>query len=293
MVAEAKHIAEEKPGTPFDQAVDDAVAGRDPEPFADELDIDLIATTFTSSFEVFGTLFDLINARSDKLQATAASLADDATGTAVATVGGVLVVILIMVGVSMAIAATFERPLTRLIDATRRVGSGDLLIQPLPTTGPAEIGEATAAFNDVVVNLRLLEGKVDALANGDLDDARLALPLPGELGDAMERSIQLLSDSIAERQSLEERLAYQATHDALTTLPNRPGALEALDGAMARSRRNGSRLAVAFLDLDGFKAVNDTLGHHAGDEVLREVARRLDHEARAGDFCAGSAVTSS
>ena len=102
----------------------------------------------------------------------------------------------------------------------------------------------------------------------------------------MERSIQVLSTSIADRDALQARLAYQATHDALTTLANRPGALEALDRAIARSRRSGSPLAVLFLDLDGFKAVNDTYGHQTGDDVLCEVARRLDDEARTGDFCA-------
>ncbi|WP_426572130.1 diguanylate cyclase domain-containing protein [Aquihabitans sp. McL0605] len=284
--ADAKHIAADKPGTPLDRAIDDAVAGKAPEPFANGVDVKLITATFTSSFQVFGTLFNLINGRSDRLQAAVTVLADDATRNAAITFGGVLLAIAVMVVISLLIASTFEQPLSRLIEGTRRVGSGDLSLEPLPTNGPAEIGEASAAFNDVVVNLRLLEGKVDALANGNLEDPWLDVPLPGQLGDTMDRSIQLLSDSIADRASLQERLAYQATHDALTLLPNRPGALEALDGAMARSRRTGSRLAVAFLDLDGFKLVNDTYGHQTGDDVLREVARRLDAEARAGDFCA-------
>jgi diguanylate cyclase (GGDEF)-like protein len=168
----------------------------------------------------------------------------------------------------------------------RRVGEGDLDVGPLTVDGPIEFAEATAALNDVVVNLRRIDGKVDALANARLEDPRLQESLPGALGESMERSIQLLSDSVADRAALQARLAFQATHDSLTLMPNRLGALEALDGAIARSARTGAPLGVLFLDLDGFKAVNDTYGHQTGDDVLCEVARRLDEEARAGDFCA-------
>jgi diguanylate cyclase (GGDEF)-like protein/PAS domain S-box-containing protein len=77
-----------------------------------------------------------------------------------------------------------------------------------------------------------------------------------------------------------------ARHDPLTGLPNRLLLMDRLDQAAAASRRSGSMLAVCFLDLDGFKAVNDQFGHAAGDELLREVARRLKGALRGGDTVA-------
>ena len=78
-----------------------------------------------------------------------------------------------------------------------------------------------------------------------------------------------------ERARLERRLVHQAFHDALTGLPNRAHFRERLDGALARAARHGDAIAVLFLDLDGFKYVNDSLGHDAGDRLLVAVADRL------------------
>lgn len=86
--------------------------------------------------------------------------------------------------------------------------------------------------------------------------------------------IRVFSDiSILKAQQRE--LAEQARHDSLTGLPNRRAFAERLDQAMARARRHPQTLAVLFVDLDGFKAVNDRHGHAGGDMVLVEVARRL------------------
>jgi diguanylate cyclase (GGDEF)-like protein len=283
---EASALAEAEPSSPFGVAISDAVAGRPAEPFGEEVDLDLVAVTFSSSFELFEPLLGIMDARTAQLEDTATNLAADADRKATVSLLAVIASLVALLVVSLAVAATLDKPLSQLIAGMRRVGEGDLDVGPLAVEGPVEFAEATAAFNDVVANLDRLEGKVDALANSGLDDERLAEPLPGALGESMERSIQVLSDSIADRNALQARLAYQATHDALTLLPNRPGALDALDRAIARSKRAGSPLAVLFLDLDGFKAVNDTYGHQTGDDVLCEVARRLDDEARTGDFCA-------
>ncbi|QLC72945.1 EAL domain-containing protein [Pseudomonas sp. LPB0260] len=82
------------------------------------------------------------------------------------------------------------------------------------------------------------------------------------------------------------KLAHQAAHDPLTALPNRALLQERLGQAIRRSRRAGGRFAVMFLDLDRFKAVNDSLGHAAGDELLKTVAERLGACVREGDTVA-------
>jgi PAS domain S-box-containing protein len=81
----------------------------------------------------------------------------------------------------------------------------------------------------------------------------------------------------------EEQLTHDALHDSLTGLPNRALLLDRLEAALSRSAREGAEIAVLYCDLDGFKSVNDTAGHAAGDAVLVETARRLRQAVRAGD----------
>ncbi|MDQ3957866.1 MAG: diguanylate cyclase, partial [Actinomycetota bacterium] len=93
---------------------------------------------------------------------------------------------------------------------------------------------------------------------------------------------------VAERdnEALQEQLAHQAFHDPLTGLANRILLRERLDHAMARVARSREPLAVMFIDLDEFKAVNDTMGHDAGDELLKAVAERLTDSVRPADTVA-------
>jgi diguanylate cyclase (GGDEF)-like protein len=91
---------------------------------------------------------------------------------------------------------------------------------------------------------------------------------------------------ITEIKQTQERLEYLAHRDPLTGLPNRLVFNARLEHAIARANRDGTRIAVLFLDLDRFKDVNDSLGHAAGDELLREVARRLSARLREADTLA-------
>jgi diguanylate cyclase (GGDEF)-like protein len=96
----------------------------------------------------------------------------------------------------------------------------------------------------------------------------------------------LLARLIRQSSELSLRLETEATHDSLTDLPNRRLLLEWLPKMMDRATRLGASVAVFFLDLDGFKKINDDLGHDAGDEVLKIAARRLGSVLRESDFLA-------
>ena len=91
---------------------------------------------------------------------------------------------------------------------------------------------------------------------------------------------------VTERKQSEEALAHQALHDALTDLPNRVLLRDRLEQAILAAQRESSPLALMFLDLDRFKDVNDTFGHHVGDALLQELARRLRDAIRASDTVA-------
>jgi diguanylate cyclase (GGDEF)-like protein/PAS domain S-box-containing protein len=101
-------------------------------------------------------------------------------------------------------------------------------------------------------------------------------------GGRVSHFLVILSD-VAQLSERHSHLEHMAHHDALTGLPNRMLLLSRIDNALARSRRMKHLGAVLFLDLDLFKGINDAFGHPAGDEVLREVGRRLMHRLRESD----------
>jgi diguanylate cyclase (GGDEF)-like protein/PAS domain S-box-containing protein len=99
------------------------------------------------------------------------------------------------------------------------------------------------------------------------------------------RFISVVKD-ISRRKQAEEALLRMANHDALTGLPNRALMQDRLAQAIAHAHRNGSQVAVMFIDLDRFKHVNDSLGHDAGDQMIVEIARRLSGSLRETDTVA-------
>lgn len=142
-----------------------------------------------------------------------------------------------------------------LADLVRQVASARRVLAELQSRidSAQRALEGGAQIDLVEVNGRLVEAAMENQAS--TDSAMQAL-------DALARSSQL---------------------DPLTQLPNRAMMLDRFKHAIARAKRHQQRLAILFIDLDGFKAINDTLGHAAGDEVLRQIAMRLLGAVRDGD----------
>jgi diguanylate cyclase (GGDEF)-like protein/PAS domain S-box-containing protein len=119
----------------------------------------------------------------------------------------------------------------------------------------------------------------------------LIYPVRDEAGGLLE--VGLILEDFTERKALEDQLAHEAFHDSLTGLPNRALLMERLGHALSRLRQNAerdggvtdgvARVALLFMDLDDFKRINDSLGHHAGDELLVMVAERIAPRLRPGD----------
>ena len=106
---------------------------------------------------------------------------------------------------------------------------------------------------------------------------------------AISNSLSLLASRLADHKALtmlNQQLEYQAQHDTLTALPNRRFLFEELARQLARANRQQLSFFILFIDLDGFKAINDNHGHETGDEFLREFANRIRKAMRSGDFAA-------
>jgi diguanylate cyclase (GGDEF)-like protein len=108
--------------------------------------------------------------------------------------------------------------------------------------------------------------------------------IPGQEGKAR-RHVAIFHDVTLEKRQADE-IQYQASHDPLTGLPNRRLLRDRIDGALARAQRENKRVGVIMLDLDGFKHVNDTLGHRIGDLLLIQAAWRLKECVRGSDTLA-------
>ncbi len=106
--------------------------------------------------------------------------------------------------------------------------------------------------------------------------------VPVKVGESQIGTLALYND-ITEQKCTEETLKYLATHDPLTKLPNRSLFYDRLKHALLNAQRQGQHVAVFFLDLDGFKSINDRYGHETGDLLLQAVGKRLQQQVRQSD----------
>ena len=131
------------------------------------------------------------------------------------------------------------------------------------------------------VNEQILQSKVRVFT--DLWKSQNQLH---ELLEALAERNKKLEEEIAERRRIETLVRHQAQHDALTSLPNRILFLDRLDTALERAARHHENFALLYVDIDGFKPVNDNHGHQVGDELLRHIAQRLGKGVRKTDTVA-------
>ncbi len=192
-----------------------------------------------------------------------------------------LVLVLVSLFGAVLIGRSVSRALGLLADQAARISQGELV--DIPSRGPREARTVSTALSATVGGLRRIQDQADAVAAGDLSHPVLAESLPGPLGRLLHASVERLVDSVRQREELQTALIHQAAHDSLTDLPNRTQARTLAAAALHRARRAGTMTGLLFVDLDGFKAVNDRHGHAAGDEVLRVVADRLRAILRSGD----------
>lgn len=153
------------------------------------------------------------------------------------------------------------------------------------TAGLVILGVMALVLRSFVRRLARMTVLAEAVANGDLtvrtDDK--SLDELGRLSNAFDDMASALAEDIARRERMEAQLAYQATHDSLTGLPNRQQLIDEVDQLLMES---SDQISVLFVDLDGFKEVNDRHGHGAGDELLIRVSERLRDVLRPADFLA-------
>jgi diguanylate cyclase (GGDEF)-like protein/PAS domain S-box-containing protein len=156
---------------------------------------------------------------------------------------------------------------------------GDFLVPERLESEAAEISGLVAS--EQAVERETIRQRRDG---SEVDVSILAYPI--ELKERRIGAYAIFSD-IGERKQAERKLYHEAFHDALTGLPNRTLLTERLERDLRRARRRSDyQFALMFIDLDRFKSINDTLGHAAGDELLQEMARRLESCLRPGDTTA-------
>lgn len=171
--------------------------------------------------------------------------------------GGLLGLVVELLLLAWIIRREVAMPLLNLSAAAASVAQGDLHVQ-LDDSANHELGRLASNFMHMALRLR-------------------------ERDHALNKRASELEHEVTERKRSEQRMQYMATHDALTGLANRALLHDRLQQAIAAAERSQQAVALLYIDLDNFKTVNDTLGHEAGDMVLKRVAERVSLLLRKSD----------
>jgi diguanylate cyclase (GGDEF)-like protein/PAS domain S-box-containing protein len=177
-----------------------------------------------------------------------------------------------------------ERQLSGVLCSILLAQGADLVLGAAPSLPGGGLDNLESLDAAICHKLPILAGD-----GRSLGDFLLRYPAGKEAGPVEMKAIvtaRRLAVVAIEQRQLIGQLAYQALHDALTGLPNRILLERQLDHSLADARRHNWQLAVLFIDLDRFKQINDTLGHALGDQVLQQVARRLEDCLRKSDCLA-------
>jgi diguanylate cyclase (GGDEF)-like protein len=161
-------------------------------------------------------------------------------------------------------------------------------VENLVKESAEELSSVNAGIKDALVNQGSVPGVENALEKSEAVEGKVQ-----DASDKLAVVNQALQDEVQERHVLEDRLSavteqgkvdrQAALHDHLTGLPNRALFFDRLEHGVQQAMRHERTLAVMFVDLDGFKSINDTYGHDAGDRVLQAIAERLSENTRGED----------
>jgi diguanylate cyclase (GGDEF)-like protein len=185
-------------------------------------------------------------------------------------------------------AALIRSPLRRLEQVAADLSHGRLDTSVELRSGPREVAVVGAALNQAITGLRAVAERAEHLIEGraTVATAHYRGPVRGPLNEAIDTTLATLERSWQEQAELRAQLVHSATHDPLTGLTNRTALNEHLAALRPADVPADRALGILFIDLDGFKQVNDRWGHAAGDAVLVEAANRLQQVCRGSDLVA-------
>lgn len=177
--------------------------------------------------------------------------------------------------------------LNRAWETTHGYRIEEMLGRPFTDFMPSESVKRDMEEFGRLMNAGSVTGYETTLVSKSGDEIHLLVnAIPLLESDGRQVGLQGTAHNVTERKRAEEMIRHMAYHDSLTDLPNRTLFTDRLNVALANARRAGQMVAILFLDLDQFKAVNDTVGHGLGDELLRRVGERLLTLVRDGDTVA-------